>query len=99
MSPAARHRHRPRAGQPLVLGGTGQVGGELERLLDEVAATDRGALDLLDAAAIRETMRQRKPQVVINAAAYTAVDRAESEKETAMRVNGVAPGILGEEAR
>ena len=83
----------------LLIGRTGQVGWELERLLGEVVATDRGALDLLDETAIRETMRQRKPQVVINAAAYTAVDRAESERETAMWVNGIAPGILGEEAR
>ncbi len=83
----------------LLIGRTGQVGGELERVLGEAVATDRGALDLLDETAIRETMRQRKPQIVINAAAYTAVDRAESERETAMRVNGIAPGILGEEAR
>jgi dTDP-4-dehydrorhamnose reductase len=83
----------------LLIGRTGQVGWELERLLGEVAATDRDTLDLQDEKAIRETMRQRRPQVVINAAAYTAVDRAESERETAMRVNGIAPGILGEEAK
>ena len=83
----------------LLTGRTGQVGWELERLLEEVVATDRGTLDLADDASIQRTLRDKKPQVIINAAAYTAVDKAESEKDLAFRVNGVAPGILAEEAK
>ena len=83
----------------LLTGRNGQVGWDLERLLDEVVATDRGVLDLSDEASIRKTVREAKPQVVINAAAYTAVDKAESEKDLALRVNGAAPGILAEEAK
>jgi dTDP-4-dehydrorhamnose reductase len=83
----------------LLTGRHGQVGWDLERLLDDVVATDRGALDLSDEASIRKTVREAKPQVVINAAAYTAVDKAESEQDLAFRVNGAAPGILAEEAK
>jgi dTDP-4-dehydrorhamnose reductase len=83
----------------LLTGRAGQVGWELERRLDEVVATDRGTLDLLDADAIRGFVRKTRPGLIVNAAAYTAVDKAESEKDLAMRVNAVAPGILAEEAK
>jgi dTDP-4-dehydrorhamnose reductase len=60
---------------------------------------DRAALDLANPDAIRTVMREAKPDVVVNAAAYTAVDKAESEFDLAMAINGVAPGILAEEAK
>ena len=86
----------------LLTGKDGQVGWELERALaplGEVVAMDRSALDLADVDAIRRVVGDTKPAVVVNAAAYTAVDRAESEPELAMRINGVAPGVLAEEAK
>lgn len=86
----------------LLTGRNGQAGWELERALPalgEVVATDRLTLDLADEAAIRRAVREIGPEVIVNAAAYTAVDRAESEAQAAMQVNGIAPGILGEEAR
>jgi dTDP-4-dehydrorhamnose reductase len=86
----------------LLTGRNGQIGWELERALPslgEVVATDREALDLRDSGAIRSVMGSVKPDVVVNAAAYTAVDRAESESEVAMAINGRAPAILAEEAR
>ena len=64
----------------------------------EVLATGRGQLDLADADAIRHLVRHAAPQLIVNAAAYTAVDRAESEERLAMAINGRAPGILAEEA-
>jgi len=82
----------------LLTGRDGQVGWELERRLDDVVATDREKLDL-SGAGIAEFVSRARPKVIINAAAYTAVDKAESEKDLAMRVNGVAPGILAEEAK
>ena len=87
----------------LLTGPTGQVGWELApRLgaLGEVVALDRPALDLADGdAAIRARVRELRPDVIVNAAAYTAVDRAESEPELASAINGVAPGVLAEEAK
>jgi dTDP-4-dehydrorhamnose reductase len=86
----------------LLTGRSGQVGWELERALAPlggVIATDRSILDLASVNAVRHLMREAKPDIVVNAAAYTAVDRAESEPEMAMRVNGVAPGVLAEEAK
>ena len=82
----------------LLTGRNGQVGWELERLLEDVVATDRGTLDLAGEN-IRNVVSTVKPDVIINAAAYTAVDKAESEKDLAFRVNGVAPGTLAEEAK
>jgi dTDP-4-dehydrorhamnose reductase len=84
----------------LLTGRRGQVGWELERalpLLGEVVATDRAIVDLADVNAIRRVVREVKPDVIVNAAAYTAVDRAESESELAMQVNGIAPGVLADE--
>ena len=86
----------------LLTGRNGQVGWELERKLaplGEVIATDRATLDLADPDAIRRRVREAKPQIIVNAAAYTAVDHAESEPELAMQINGIAPGILAEEAK
>ena len=67
--------------------------------LGEVLATDRGTLDLADADAVRRLVREARPQAIVNAAAYTAVDRAESQRDLAMRVNALAPGVLAEEAK
>lgn len=90
----------------LLFGRDGQVGWELQRALaplGEVIALgrqgDEGLCgDLTDLAGIAATVRTVAPQVIVNAAAYTAVDRAESEPEIAMRVNAHAPGALAIEA-
>lgn len=86
----------------LLTGSNGQVGRELQRALaplGSVVALDRHGLDLANPVAIRRVIRDCRPALIVNAAAYTAVDRAESEPEKAMAVNGIAPGILAEEAR
>jgi len=78
------------------------VGWELERALPalgDLVATDRKTLDLADPDAIRRIVRQAKPELIVNAAAYTAVDKAESERDLATRVNAAAPGVLAEEAK
>jgi len=86
----------------LITGANGQVGWELQRTLaplGEVVALGHAALDLADADAIRHALRQIGPDVIVNAAAYTAVDRAQQESELAQAVNGIASGILAEEAK
>lgn len=86
----------------LLTGRNGQVGWELQRALAApatVVAVDSSQLNLADPDAIRRTVREIRPDIIINPAAYTAVDKAESEPELAMAVNGIAPGILAEEAR
>jgi len=86
----------------LVLGASGQVGIELQRSFagfGEIIAADRDRVDLSIPDQIRDAVRRARPDVILNAAAYTAVDRAESEPELAMAINGHAPGILAEEAR
>jgi dTDP-4-dehydrorhamnose reductase len=86
----------------LLTGKTGQVGYELERSLQglgEIIALDRNQMDLANLAQVRDVIRAIKPHMIINSAAYTAVDRAESEPELAMRINGDAPGVMAEEAR
>lgn len=85
----------------LLLGKNGQLGWEFQRTLaclGEVVALDWPEIDLADLAALRSTVRQVQPQVIVNAAAYTAVDRAESEPEKAMSINALAPRVLAEEA-
>lgn len=85
----------------LLTGKQGQVGFELQRVLaplGEVCAVSQAECDLADAPAIRALVRSFNPNVIINAAAYTAVDKAESEPEPAHAINAVAPGVLGEEA-
>lgn len=86
----------------LLTGKNGQVGWELQRALaclGEVVAVDRQALDLASADSIRAVIREVKPHLIVNPAAYTAVDKAESEPQRAMAVNGVAPGVMAEEAK
>jgi dTDP-4-dehydrorhamnose reductase len=86
----------------LVPGKTGQVGWELQRALaplGTVIALDRSGMDLASPDSIRRAIREHRPQIIVNAAAYTAVDKAESEPEPAMQINGVAPGIMAEEAK
>lgn len=80
----------------LVTGALGQVGQELQRTAmgRDAVFVDRAALDITDAAAVAALVAELKPRVVINAAAYTAVDKAESERELAFKVNGEAPGYL-----
>jgi dTDP-4-dehydrorhamnose reductase len=89
-------------GPILVTGASGQLGAELATLLaphGRVVATTHADLDLADADAIVAAMRRWQPSLVLNAAAYTAVDAAEKETALADAVNGVAPGILAEEAK
>ena len=86
----------------LVTGCQGQVGFELRRSLaplGQVIALDRAACDLTRPDVIRQVVRDLRPDVIVNAAAYTAVDRAEQESALAHAINGVAPGVLAEEAR
>jgi dTDP-4-dehydrorhamnose reductase len=85
----------------LLTGKDGQVGFELVRALaplGEVVGVGRADCDLADADALRALVRRVAPDVIVNPAAYTAVDRAESERDLAFAVNARAPGILGEEA-
>jgi len=85
----------------LVTGGAGQLGWELRRALavfGEVVAPARDVLDLSSADSIVAAVRGVRPGLIVNAAAYTAVDKAESEPDLAMRINGDAPRILAEEA-
>jgi dTDP-4-dehydrorhamnose reductase len=84
----------------LVVGHLGQVGVELQRTLaplGELSLADKESVDLAQPSTIRELIDRTRPDVVVNAAAYTAVDRAESEPELAHAINGIAPGILAEE--
>jgi dTDP-4-dehydrorhamnose reductase len=86
----------------LVTGANGQLGFELARLLPpigDVVAADRSRLDLADADAVVAAVRGSKPDVIVNAGAYTAVDLAEKEPDRAAAVNARAPGILAEEAK
>ena len=81
----------------LLTGVNGQVGWELQRTLaplGEVIAADRSLLDLADTAAIRRTVAALAPDLIVNPAAYTAVDKAESEPELAHAINAAAPGEL-----
>lgn len=85
----------------LLTGKHGQVGFELQRslaVLGEVVAVDQSECDLADAGAIRALVREVQPTVIVTPAAYTAVDKAESEVELARAINAVAPGVFGEEA-
>lgn len=86
----------------LLTGANGQVGWELLRTLStlgEVVSLERGALDLADSDAIVRAVRDLRPGLIVNPAAYTAVDKAEAEPDLAMVINGRAPGILAEEAK
>ena len=86
----------------LLLGNTGQLGWELERSLStlgSVQGMDYPALDLAETASILPLLRGVRPQVIINATGYTAVDRAESEADLAQSINATAPELLAHEAR
>lgn len=86
----------------LLIGKNGQVGWELQSALTtggKVMALDRGQMDLTQADAIRNVVRQAAPDVIVNAAGYTSVDKAQSEPALAMQVNAAAPAILAQEAR
>ena len=86
----------------LLFGKTGQLGWELERTLaalGTVQALGQNELDLQDQAALKQAIFTTKPDVIVNASAYTAVDRAEQEKEIAMRVNAEAPGLMAQAAK
>ena len=85
----------------LLTGKNGQVGWELQHALasqGQVFALGSAEMNLADPQSIRQTLAKIQPDVIVNPAAYTAVDKAESEPELAMAVNGIAPGILAEEA-
>ena len=86
----------------LQIGTKGQLGWELLRTcapLGEVIALDYPTVDLSDSAGLRELVRSTNPDIIINAAAYTNVDKAESEPELARAINATGPGILAEEAK
>lgn len=86
----------------LLFGKTGQLGWEAHRSLSplgEVHAYGPDELDLTKLDALAKLIREVKPQVIVNASAYTAVDKAESEPEIARLINATAPGVMAEEAR
>jgi dTDP-4-dehydrorhamnose reductase len=86
----------------LLTGPRGQIGWELERALlplGEACALARDRLDLADPDAIAQRCGEIRPRVIVNAAAYTAVDKAETEKELAFQINATAPGVLAAQAK
>jgi len=86
----------------LLTGKTGQVGHQLERSLQglgEVVALNSAQMNLTDLNQVREVIRSVKPNLIVNPAAYTAVDQAEREADLAMRINCEAPGVMAEEAK
>src|SRR5438445_12777720 len=86
----------------LLMGKTGQLGSELNRLLPklgEVIAPERSELDLPEPDKMREVMRNAKPRVVVNTAAYTAVDAANTDEASASAVNADAPRLLALEQK
>ena len=86
----------------LLIGKEGQVGGELSSLLQplgELITCGEKDLDLTEESRIRQKIREIQPHVIVNAAAYTAVDKAEEEPDLALAVNATAPAILAEEAK
>ena len=90
--------------KPIILltGKSGQVGFELARVLPDVGrvvATDRAELNLADQASVRRVVRETRPQIIVNAAAYTAVDAAEHDEPAAQAVNATGPAVLAGEAR
>lgn len=86
----------------LIVGAAGQVGTELLRSFrdfGDITAADRKSVNLAVADETRDLVRRIAPDIILNAAAYTAVDRAESEPEIAMAINALAPHVLAEEAK
>ena len=86
----------------LLFGKNGQLGWEFQRILPilgEVISLDREELDICDLRAIQKTIDELKPDLIINASAYTDVDLSEKENELAMKINALAPGIMAEMSR
>jgi dTDP-4-dehydrorhamnose reductase len=86
----------------LLIGRNGQLGWELQRTLatlGEVVALDFPDIDLGNPAGLRELIRGISPNLIVNAAAYTNVDKAESEPELARKINAIAPGVMAEESK
>ncbi|MDJ0846652.1 dTDP-4-dehydrorhamnose reductase [Crocosphaera sp.] len=86
----------------LLTGSDGQVGQDLQQTLisvGEVIATNRQQLDLTSPDTIRQVIQETQPDIIVNSAAYTAVDKAESEADLAFSINSVAPAIIAEEAK
>ncbi|MDT8283785.1 MAG: dTDP-4-dehydrorhamnose reductase [Gammaproteobacteria bacterium] len=85
----------------LLFGKNGQVGWELNRSLQplgEIIALDIEDADFSKPESLRQVIQDIKPNIIVNAVAYTAVDKAEEEEALALNINGVAPGVLAEEA-
>jgi len=86
----------------VLVGKNGQLGWELQRMLPilgEMISLDRKELDLCDLDAIQKILSEWKPNLIINASAYTDVDGAEKETDLAMKINALAPGIMAEMSR
>jgi len=87
----------------LLIGSNGQVGTELQNILpntqSKIVAVARPTVDLTQPDTLRQVIRETQPQIIINSAAYTAVDKAESEPELAAAINTQAPRILAEESQ
>ena len=86
----------------LLFGKDGQVGTELQKVLPAIAplvAVGRNQCDLADLDAVRRVIRETGPGLIVNAAAYTAVDKAEQERDLAFAINAEAPRVMAEEAR
>jgi dTDP-4-dehydrorhamnose reductase len=85
----------------LIVGNAGQLGRELEKIFTgygPIVGVDRESVDLADTEKTRELVRRTAPDIILNAAAYTAVDRAETERDLAYAINEQAPRVLAEEA-
>ncbi len=90
------------SGPLMIIGKSGQLGIDLARafrFVDGVVCLGRGDMDLCDLGSIRSITRSIKPKVIINAAAYTAVDQAEDDVERARAINATAPAVLAEESK
>lgn len=86
----------------LLFGASGLLGWELQRTLaplGEIRAPDRHTIDLSDNAALRRVLRDERPDVIVNAAAYTRVDDAEAHSQEAFAINAAAPQVMAQEAR
>jgi dTDP-4-dehydrorhamnose reductase len=86
----------------LLIGKHGQVAWELQRTLaalGDVVVVGRADLNFSDVPAVRHFVAEVRPQVIVNAAAYTAVDKAETERELCHQINATLPGVLAEEAK
>lgn len=86
----------------LVTGKSGQLGWELARTLmtlGDIVVVGRSQMDMSNPDSVRGMVRAVRPDMIVNAAAYTAVDKAESEKDIAMAVNAIAPGVMAEEVK